>query len=187
MNYMVVITFWTWLFATDFFSLIYMSVYTHVAEVGTFLNWSPTLFSITSTLLLIGAFAWNYLVGWTFEMKLLLGALVTGLKFVSIIILTVLNALAVDDSFNDGALDQELRPGSQEDIESMIKILAIISSLYNWLMMLVTILLAICLIFDTKIFKFWKFNERKERKLQKIPEEEEEIAKLHARLQALKS
>ena len=186
MNYMVVTTFWAWLFATDFFSLIYMSVYSHVPKVGTFLNWSPTLFSIVSTLLLIGAFAWNYLVGWTLEMKLILGALVTGLKFVSIIILTVLNALAVDDS-NEGVPDQELRPGSQEDIESMIRILAIISSLYNWLMMLLTIFLVICLIFDTKIFKFWKFNERRERKLQKIPEEEDEIAKLHARLQALKS
>ena len=186
MNYMVVITFWAWLFATDFFSLIYMSVYSHVTEVGTFLNWSPTLFSIASTLLLIGAFAWNYLVGWTLEMKLLLGASVTGLKFVSIIILTVLNALAVDEN-NDGTLDQELRPGSEEDIESMIRIMAIISSLHNWLMMLVTILLVICLIYDTKIFKFWKFNERRERKLQKIPEEEDEIAKLHARLQALKS
>ena len=98
----------------------------------------------------------------------------------------VLNALAVDEN-NDGTPDQELRPGSEEDIESMIRIMAIISSLYNWLMMLVTILLVICLIYDTKIFKFWKFNERRERKLQKIPEEEDEIAKLHARLQALKS
>ena len=186
MNYMVVITFWAWLFVTDFFSLIYMSVYSHVQDVGTFLNWSPTLFSIASSLLLIGALAWNYLVGWTFEMKLLIGASVTGLKFVAIIILTVLNALAVDEN-NDGTLDQELRPGSEEDIESMIRIMAIISSLHNWLMMLVTILLVICLIYDTKIFKFWKFNERRERKLQKIPEEEDEIAKLHARLQALKS
>ena len=71
--------------------------------------------------------------------------------------MTVLNAL---DSGNLEINSQDihdfgLRPGTRDDIEAMIQILSIFSSLYNWIITLLYIILVINFTYELRCQRFW--------------------------------
>ena len=118
----------------------------------------PTIFSVFSTLILIGAVLWNYLVQLNeFWIKMTIAISCCLMKFISIITLTVLNAL---DSGNLELKSQDihdygLRPGTRDDIEAMIQILSIFSSLYNWIITFLYVILVINFIFELRYQRLW--------------------------------
>ena len=71
--------------------------------------------------------------------------------------MTVLNALESGnlEKNSQDIHDFGLRPGTRDDIEAMIQILSIFSSLYNWIITLLYIILVINFTYELRCQRFW--------------------------------
>ena len=120
------------IFATNLIGLIYMSVYSYVRDVGSLLNWTPVLLSLTADITLISTLFWHTLFKGRVQ-KFKLAMVFSWLfRLASVITLTALN------KSNDAIISYEfLTFGSLTDITSMVKILEVTSTSINWLVLVV--------------------------------------------------
>lgn len=119
----------TWVQLGNLLALFYMSAYSHVEGVPTFLNWLPTVLANISSLICIVGLAWSLkrIDARKYLPNVFRAAFTTYLISVSVV--SVLN-------YNSESELEEVTkpiPGTKEDVAVMVKILASVSTSYNWL------------------------------------------------------
>jgi hypothetical protein len=122
-----------WIYLVDMGAIVYLALFSFVPGVGTVINWTPTLLTMTAALILLSVIMWHWLT--TISRPLHYG-LSASLVFqtASLLAVTLINAPDLRPSqLNFGVIhDYGLRPGTPDDIEAITAIVATLSTLYNW-------------------------------------------------------